>query len=230
MQLKPKPTIIASYPRSGSTWLRFILANFYYPDVEHTFETVNCHIPSIDDTVGMRKAIELPFIFKTHLLRHGQQIIFLHRHVGDVLISEWWYKRKIDPEETRDLCEYMEAVDYGKGWREHIDFYFPCSRSIGYDELPHVAAIMGIISPLAAPPRSLENLVDALLMAIERSSFDKLRAIEEEVGLGEGYPHGDPTIPFVRTGKSGQWRELPAEAQSLLIEKNYIQLKALGYL
>lgn len=52
--------IIASYPRSGSTYLRFILCNLYYPETTHTFETVNRLIPTIEsDFISEPMDIEL---------------------------------------------------------------------------------------------------------------------------------------------------------------------------
>lgn len=212
------PTIIASYPRSGSTWLRFILCNLLYPDIQHDFDSVNKHIPAIDNADDMKIAIEQPTFYKTHSLRHGQNIIHLHRHVGDVLISEYWYKQKFHAD-GMTLFEYLIVTDYGKNWRDSIDFYFPCAKSISYDQLEDCMRLKYLIGSYT---------IEEISAAIEKSSFSKMQKAEEK-GFGI-YPTGSPEIKFIRKGTTGQWRELDAQTQNRIIEKNYTQLKALGYL
>lgn len=212
--------IIASYPRSGSTWLRFILCHLYYPNARIDFAFVNKAIPDIDHAEGMRASLSPLLFFKSHRLRHGQRILFLHRHVGDVLISEYWYKRKFHGD-TRTLEEFLASCDYGREWREHIDFYFPCQQAIGFDELGNWEAILRIL-PQREPRDRIEH-------AIAQSSFDNLQSLEGG-GFGDLYPSGDLSIRFIRDGRSGQWKELPRDLTDLLLEKNFTQLRVLGYL
>lgn len=211
--------IICSYPRSGSTWLRFILCNLLYPDVEHDIGSVNRRIPDIDGEQGVREATDPPQYYKSHIARHAQRIIHLHRHVGDVLISEWWFKRKFY-NERRPLYEFIVRTEYGAEWRSHADFFFPCNKGISFDQLSSPAAVMSIV-PSRYSLREVE-------MAIERSSFARLQKVEES-GFGS-YPSGDPAILFFRDGRSGQWQELEEGLRSELLDRNYKQLKMLGYL
>lgn len=212
------PRLIASYPRSGNTWLRFILCNLYFPDVEHDFASVNRLIPAIEDAGNVLNAVADPYFYKTHALRCGESVIFLHRHVGDVLISEWWYKRKFH-EDTRPLLEFIIATNFGENWRLSVDHYFPALEMIGYDDLDKPEAIHQL-----CPDFSLEQIQ----IAIGKSSFGKMQKVEEK-GFGT-YPPGDPKIKFFRSGVSGQWKFFGAETIELLYLKNGPQLKVLGYL
>lgn len=213
-----KPMIIASYPRSGSTWLRFILCNLFYPGGSHDFDSVNRHIPSIDDPDGMAHAVDVPIFFKTHGLKHSQRILFLHRHVGDALVSEWWYKRKYHSE-TRTLEDYLKEDDYGAEWRAHINHYFPCEKSIDYRSLGNPARVHILFPHM--------NFLD-VARAVNASSFEAMQKAEEK-GFGS-YPVGDPEIKFVRKGVNDQWRELDVEIQHQIQNKNLSQLKMLRYL
>lgn len=213
-----QPYLIASYPRSGSTWLRFILCHLYYAG-PHDFSTVNHFIPDLDD---FKSTFRCPLFFKTHSLRNSSRIIFLHRHVGDVLISEYHYKRKFHGE-SRSLESFFEAVDYGQGWREHIRHYFPSRLAISYDSLDSVEEIGNLL----AEANLGNQLLDAS-EAINRSSFAEMQKAESK-GLG-CYPSGDESIKFVRKGITGQWRDLDLRVQMKIIDLNSTELRWLGYL
>jgi hypothetical protein len=57
------PCLIASYPRSGSTWVRFILSNLLHPEESHDFDSVNQIIPDIGDPQGLAASRKDPWAF-----------------------------------------------------------------------------------------------------------------------------------------------------------------------
>lgn len=216
----PSPRLIASYPRSGNTWLRFILSNLFRPEVEHDFRTTNEFIPYVGDELSDEPQYTNLFL-KTHALRNPENAIFLHRHVGDVLISEYWYKKKFYKETLEStLLEFLIACDFGANWRLHVDHYLSAPDHIGFHQLSNPAAIQKL-----CPQFSLEEIG----IALKKSEFWKLRKIEVVNGLGDE-PVGDTSIRFFRIGKGGQWFGLGAETQELLLQKNEFQLMPLGYL
>lgn len=210
------PVVIASYPRSGSTWLRFVLCNLFYPDRKHDFESVNHLIPPIDHPEGLLAGVQSPLFYKTHGQTHATNVIFLFRHVGDVLESEWWYKKKMAAD-TRELREFVEQSDYGAGWRQMVEFYFPARLNISYRDLDN---------PNTYVP--FDPNVVRIFAALQASKFSKMQQMETDQGLG-GYPTGDSSIKFCRRGIRGQWREWPQDMQETLLQKNAVQLKKLGY-
>lgn len=221
-----QPYLIASYPKSGNTWLKFILANYFYPEIEHDFSTANFYIPELGiDTIHIKKGILNPKFYKTHYHHHGSNIIFLHRHVGDCLISHWWYNRQFH-QDKRHIYEWIMALDYGLQWREHINFYFPQRITVSYEQMKKdIEASMDFIL------KGIGEKVDyiKLKQAIEKSSFENMKKAEEKgYGLYES-PLIDHTIKFVRKGEINQWVELDGIVQAMIIEKNYRELRILGY-
>jgi estrone sulfotransferase len=215
------PIILASYPRSGSTWMRFILSNLFHPEVDHDFDSVNKHIPPIDYAPGLLEGIKEPYFFKTHGLTTASNVIYLYRHVGDVLISEFHYKRKMHADK-RSLEGFLEECDYGQEWRAHVDYYFPAVKNVGYGEIGLVGTYRDL--PFIVTGPSEETDIKA---ALNLSCFSKMRKLEER-GFGS-YETGDPSIPFCREGTSGQWHGLTPDLQRVILEKNATQLKMLGY-
>lgn len=221
-----QPYLIASYPKSGNTWLKFILANYFYPEIEHDFSTVNYYIPELGtDTIHIKKGILNPKFYKTHYHHNGSNIIFLHRHVGDCLISHWWYNRQFHKDE-RSIYEWIMALDYGTQWREHINFYFPQRITISYEEMKKNT--LEVISDLFF--QLGENYSPELAeAAIKKSSFKNMQKAELK---GYGLYESDiinRDIKFVRKGEINQWTELDSITQNKLIEKNYRELRILGY-
>jgi hypothetical protein len=214
------PVLIVGYPRSGSTWLRFILCNTLYSGVVHDFASVNYYIPTIEDCDSVICGHPTPLFYKTHQLRHAKSVVFLHRHVGDVLVSEYFYKKKFY-QDDRSFEEFLLADDVGKGWRDSVDHYFPCPRTIRYDHISNPDAV------LEAFP-SLRHLTSSQIReAMDKSSFKELQKVEQK-GFGN-YPTGDPAIKFFRQGTSKQWATLDEEFQEMILEKNSCHLRLLGY-
>ncbi len=212
--------IIASYPRSGSTWIRFILFNLIYPNLEASFENVNRYIPSIDTDAWVNN--DHSKFYKTHRILPVDNIIFLHRHIGDVLISEYWYKKKFHFDE-RSFGEYLIACDYGKEWRTHVSFYITNHKYLlSYEDMHDAKNIVSLIKAINLPYNKNE-----IYRAIQKSDFEKMQQAEL-VGLG-GYDAGDTSIKFVREGTCGQYLDLPKEIIEKILEKNNLQLKLLGY-
>lgn len=167
----------------------------------------------------MWHAVNQPFYYKSHALRTGQRLIHLHRHVGDVLISEWWYKRKFF-DDQRTLHDFVRDAGYGEGWRSHTNHFFPCNHSIAYQQLSSANAIASIVSPRYS--------ISDIERAINKSAFAHLQKVEES-GFGI-YPAGNTDIKFIRDGRVGQWQELDEDLKSAILERNHVQLKMLGYL
>lgn len=74
----------------------------------------------------------------------------------------------------------------------------------------------------------LDPTPEQLLKSIELSSFDRLRALEDEEGFVEKPKKAER---FFREGKSGQWQSLLSDAQiSRIVSTHNEQMRRFGYL
>ena len=207
------PTLIASYPRSGSTYLRFLLTNLLYPDQDHDINSVNKHIPTIESKEEVLQGISSPRFYKTHELRNPANSILLHRHVGDCLVSEYHYHKDYHDYEG-SMSDFLKEVDYGNNWRCMIDHYYPC-RSVSFDYLikKPVYALRAISDMAKIYPPGC-SWVQQYEKVVEKCNFDYLQKQDNT---------------FFRSGKVDQWKKLNAKTREKILEKNWMHLKILGY-
>lgn len=232
------PLILASYPRSGSTFLRWLLtACDYEPKQKLSYAYVNSRFPTIESESEMKTAQNV-LGYKTHQQRTGDNIVHLVRHVGDVLISEYHFMRKFGTYK-KSLPEFLVEMEYGKNWRNFVEHYFGY-RYISYENIntyyklgslfeflnfqfPEQAALLSNKFNLYKPKTYKE--VEAYLEFV--TSVEAMRKAEKK-GFGElGNPNKH--INFVREARSGQWTELPQPLQDKILAYNERHLKLYGY-
>src|SRR5438270_7963003 len=65
--VRPDDTMIVSYPRSGNTWTRFLVANLLHPSEDVTFDNIEKLIPDTSSISSRAlKRIPSPRYIKTH--------------------------------------------------------------------------------------------------------------------------------------------------------------------
>jgi hypothetical protein len=216
----PDDTFLVSYPKSGNTWVRFLLANLIYPNEIVGFANINRLLPA-PGVVSKRflKKLQRPRILKSHepFDVRFRKVIYLVRDPRDVVISEYHFnlkKRYIDPEIP--LEEFArrfiagETSSYGSWW-EHAASWIgprhgnPAFLLVRYEDLltdpfaetTKIARFLGID---AAP--------DRLQSAIDRSSADRMRTLEkQQEDQWTGTKNTRKEIPFVRSANSGGWKK-----------------------
>jgi hypothetical protein len=83
---------------------------------------------------------------------------------------------------------------------------------------------MAIVGPVSHRPTTAAQLADA----VDRSSFDKLRAQEDSEGFFE---RPNNVEVFFREGRAGQWKEILTPQQVARVVKDHgAQMKRFGYL
>ena len=65
MELESIDIVIVSYPKSGSTLLKFLLANIFFDEIEHNFDSVEEFIPYLD-LIDNNYSRCYPQFFKSH--------------------------------------------------------------------------------------------------------------------------------------------------------------------
>ena len=204
---------LASFPRSGSTWLRTILVNIMVPGANSDPEVFNEVIPgvSIRNAPAIR-GLPSPRIIHGHTCYRNEieRAIYTVRDGRDALVSFYHYlttRRGISMPFDKWFSKY-ERHEYGPTWDEHVRSWFVTgARALGDDLLivrfermkaEPVETVMDICVHLA-----LDADVAQVESAVKMASIENARKIERRrVGSGAS---GDAS--FYRGGKTGQWQE-----------------------
>jgi hypothetical protein len=244
VEVFPDDIFLVSYPKSGNTWTRFLIANLVYPEKNPDFSNINDLLPDVE---GMSKRdlarATRPRILKSHEYFDPRypKIIYVVRDPRDVVLSEYHFdiKRRAIADDF-PLPQFVSRFVRGElnhpygTWGENIATWLHTRRGdprfllVKYealqaqamDEMGRIARFMGI-SP--DPKR--------LAFAIKQSSADRMRELEKKQGhLWSSTRETRQDKPFVRSAKAGGWKvELP-EASIAEIESAWGGLmREIGY-
>lgn len=216
----PDDVFLVSYPRSGNTWTRFLIANLIYPNHPVNFANIESRVPEIylfrDRSL---RALPRPRILKSHEYfdPRYKRVIYIVRDPRDVAVSVYHYsiKRRDIPEDYpigHFIPRFIAGeffVDFAT-WGEHVASWTasrlgkPGFLMLRYEdmlanpqlELSKVAALL-----------DLKVTPEILQQAAERSSAAEMRSLEKQ--QGEVWKLTKTTRqdkPFVRAANSGGWK------------------------
>jgi hypothetical protein len=240
----PDDIFLVSYPRSGNTWVRFLLANLMYPNQEVGFTDIGRLVA--DPARASRKflnSLPRPRILKSHhpFDRRYGKVIYIVRDPRDVVVSEYYFalkKKRIDPGLPLDTFVTRQFLagkssSYGSWWESAASWISarrgdPSFLLVRYEDMLHQT-----LHELSRVAEFLSIHTDAqrLKTAVDRSCFDRMRQIErEQADQWEGTKDTRKDIPFVRAGKVGAWKNALSQVSVAAIEEIWSPLLAsLGY-
>jgi Sulfotransferase domain len=217
----PDDTFLVSYPKSGNTWVRFLLANLIHPNETVGFSNINRLLPA-PGVLSKRflRTLPRPRILKSHepFDVRFRKVIYLVRDPRDVAVSEYHFdlkKRYIEPDVTLEqfVKRFIagETSSYGSWW-EHAASWIgarngnPAFLLVRYEDL--LADSAGETAKIAEF-LGIQASLERLQAAVERSSADRMRKLEkQEANQWTGTKNTRKEIPFVRAAKSGGWKEI----------------------
>jgi hypothetical protein len=143
--ISPDDTFIVSYPRSGNTWMRYLLANLLMPGEEWNITNIGRVVPDIHEELPKNMAEVERRVLKSHKPYQSDypRVIYLYRDGRDVCISYYDFIKKLKGYEgsfETYLNEWLEGkFPYGN-WRDHVSswlFENQCSAllQIRYEDL-----------------------------------------------------------------------------------------------
>ena len=97
LAVRSDDTFLISYPKSGNTWTRFLLANLVYSDKSPDFGNIDQLIPGPE---GMSKRefnrLPSPRFIRTHSWFDPKykHVIYIVRDPRDMIVSQFHYHRK----------------------------------------------------------------------------------------------------------------------------------------
>jgi hypothetical protein len=224
LQVFADDIFLVSYPKSGNTWTRFLIANLVYPGKNPDFSNINDLLP--DPQVMSKRNLERaprPRILKSHQYFDPRypKVIYVVRDPRDVVLSEYYFDKKrraiaddfpLQPFVSRFVRGELNHP-YGT-WGENVATWFhtrfgdPRFLLVKYEALQSQAMHeMGRIADFLG----ISTRPEQLAFAIERSSADRMRELEKKQGhLWSSTRETRQDKPFVRSAKSGGWKaELP---------------------
>lgn len=209
--IRPDDIFIVSYPRSGNTWVRFLLANLIrYDNGEAVdFHSVHQVVPAIEVPAHRERlrTMSSPRLIKSHNLYDPRfsRVIYLLRDGRDVMVSYYCYQTG-QGYFKGSFLEFLKKRDLRPClWHEHVESWLQdrdrCALLlIRYEDL------------LCQPEAELEKMSrfaglpcegERLRWAVSSSTFEAMRKTEREKGRAFR-----PTqeFDFVRKGIVGDWQ------------------------
>jgi hypothetical protein len=239
--LHPHDVFIASYPRSGNTWLRFVLFDILVSGVNSGFDELNHIIPDVG--LHLRAIPLLPGqgrLLKTHepYQKEYRKAIYLVRDVRDVALSEYAYQKGIGwiKEDFGDFLPRFVAgnVNPFRPWHEHVPGWIdspiantPHLLILKFEELRKNTeeVVMQVLDFL-----DLDVGREVVRAAIANNSVQKMQEKEAQQPQLQSSALQTTEFRFIRRGKVGGWRErLTAEQIALLEADSASLLRRLGY-
>lgn len=218
---------IASYPKAGRTWLRFILVNYFnrFFDLGLTIDLHSMFwvIPNdlLDRQRGRRAyrfdhRAEVPLLVASHApyrkaLFGGRPIVFMLREPKDLMVSAYFHKTRHGGGYQGGIKAFLRDPDHGladylryaNGWAARLADHRHLLTS--YEQLSGDTA--GVVEAVV---RFFGVPVDraALDEAISASRFEAMQAVEVAKGIaGHSHDRSVADSRRVRKGKIGGYRE-----------------------
>ena len=225
----PDDVFTVSYPKSGNTWTRFLIGNLIYPDGVD-FSNIDERLPDPWDLSKRHlKKLPRPRVLKSHQwfdARYGR-VICIVRDPRDVVLSEYHFDvKRMAIEEGFPIERFVTRCVAGEinhefgSWGENIGSWLAARQNSKKFQSGENFLLLRYEDMLADPVRELRKVAlflgiepaqDRLAKAVERSSADEMRKMEKlQAHLWTSTKDTRLDKPFIRTAKSGGWRnELP---------------------
>ena len=228
LAVRPDDTFIVSYPRSGNTWTRFLIANLLFGGQPVSFANIELLIPDAEaQSSRYMKRIRGPRVIKSHQYfdHRYPKVLYVTRDPRDVAVSYYNFSRKY--RHIADDCPLEHYVhgfvtgtllSSGWGtWAENVGTWVtarngrPTFLLLRYEDL-----IADTQTELAKAARffGVDASPGELNRAIENSSADHLRELEKkEGGAWVTTKNKRSDIPFIGSAAAGKWKSvLPGAA------------------
>ncbi|HUY13683.1 MAG TPA: sulfotransferase domain-containing protein [Terriglobia bacterium] len=235
---------LVAYPKSGNTWLRFLVGNLVDPDHPVTFANIESRVPSIyHNPDHILRRIPRPRILKSHegFFSHHRRVVYIVRDPRDIAVSYYHYLIKFRelpdnyPMEAyvpRFMREDFDAK-YGP-WDDHVLSWIRMREGwedfllVRYEDLlKNTSSELGRVAVFLKLATDGERIDRAITL----SAADRLRKLErKESRKWSATRNSRHDLPFVRSARSGDGKRELSETSIRLIETEWgAVMQLLGY-
>lgn len=251
--LRPADAFLVGHPKSGNTWLAYMLAIALFRDhgQDVTLMNVRKYVPYVhgnDHQIAKYRRLPDPRIFRNEYPNYRDlypRIIYLMRDPRAVLPSLWHMYQVIFNDSTMSLesflSQYMDMSGCFTVWNRDLIRWDRQVRQavteashdqritlVKYEDLieDRRAVLSGLLSFLGVA-RTEEDLDHA----VTRGDFDAMQRLEEEHGAEAYRGRAAGKGRFVRLGEMDSWRREVSPALVEEIEREFAPvMKLAGYL
>ena len=239
----PDDVFLVSFPKSGNTWTRFLIANLVYPNENVGFENIHRLVP--DPFVTWKRDFDRmkpPRIIKSHECFDPRypRVMYIVRDPRDVVISQYHYHRKCNKiADGYPMEEFVQRFLAGQtcphgSWGENVTTWLtsrhddPRFLLLRYEDMaadPH-REMTRVAAFLNLPADNIR-----VAQAVERSAADRMRKLEKaQSDKSSLTKNSRKELSFVRAAKSGGWRNELGEQFAGQIEAKWGHIMSfLGY-
>lgn len=224
-EINARDIFLVSFPKSGNTWLRFILARALYPESQMNLRNIQRYFPTMYRTSAEEmRQIKSPRYIKTHAAYFSlyPRSIYIYRDYRAVVVSAWHHaKNKISYSGT--LSEFIRGPllkSFGP-WHWHV------SSAMNFQKRnPEKMLTLQYETMLAQPENEIERVlrfckIDPIVSVaelIELTSFGRLQSEEAKSG---SRLQDSSSEHFFRKGTADNWKEiLSQDDQRFLLNKS----------
>jgi hypothetical protein len=242
LRTRPDDRFIVSYPKSGNTWMRVMIASLLEKNRDFDMGNLSRLVPDVyKSTAAEMAALPSPRFIKSHepLRTDYGRVLYIVRDPRDVLVSYFHYrKRGRDDGQVEDMAAFTERFLAGRTsfgcWDVHVGGWLQRAA------IDRNVTVIRYEDLVADPKKWLRQASTALRLevddaaidaAVAAGSFDRLRDQEKEARERGAFPGLENSrTPFFRRGKAGGYRdELPPELIEKVVQRLGPVMRQAGY-
>ena len=229
-----------SFPRSGNTWLRTIVAEIIYGKSGKSLGEIGNFVPDIHVHNVDRMHLKHPRVIKSHFnfTEEYKRVIYVTRDPRDVFISYHKYllqRNRYENSLENFIVDVCEGKIFPGTWRQHVNSWIlETARNdrnedtnllvVKYENLIEETEqnILRIADFLGKKPSTMGTKI------IKYKTSRRYMKKKENKGLFKWLPDN---LEFINEGGYGKWKNLLSEKAIAFIHRNNREeMKKLGYL
>ena len=203
LSLPKNDIILSSYPKSGNTWLKFILSYLYAKkNTNITFTNIDKIVPGVMPAWKylLTKKYLYPSVFKSHSIYNSSnnryKNIYIIRDPRDVYISYYYFLG--GAKNLKHFSWFIGNYEFPYGrWSDHVKSWIQHQNKDNIAFVKYEDMLIDIHHELDKVVKKIfiPSTKNERIKAVEKSTFENLK--EKAVKAGNNY--------FFRKGTSCQW-------------------------